>query len=121
MVTDKQVKLMRQKRMEGKTQETAAAVAGMSERTARKWEKEGSPMPSETTKPRTWRTRSDPFAGVWESDIVPLLEADEKGVLHGTTLLEELQERHPGQFEKSQVRTLPAQLVVPDPRVSLAE
>ena len=63
-------------------------------------------MPSETTKPRTWRTRSDPFAGVWESDIVPLLEADEKGVLHGTTLLEELQERHPGQFEKSQVRTL---------------
>ena len=37
---------------------------------------------------------------------MPLLEADEKGVLHGTTLLEELQERHPGQFEKSQVRTL---------------
>ena len=29
MITDRQVRLLRQKRMEGKTQETAAAKAGM--------------------------------------------------------------------------------------------
>jgi len=36
MVTDAQVRLLRHRRMEGKTQEAAAAVAGMSVRTARK-------------------------------------------------------------------------------------
>ncbi len=35
--------------MEGKTQEAAAAVAGMSERSARKWEQ--GPVPSEARKP----------------------------------------------------------------------
>ena len=34
MIADRQVRLMRQKRMEGKTQETAAAKAGMSVRSA---------------------------------------------------------------------------------------
>ncbi len=38
MITDRQVRLMRQKRMEGKTQEAAAAKAGMSVRSARKWQ-----------------------------------------------------------------------------------
>ena len=36
--------------MEGKTQETAAAKAGMSVRSARKWQ--SGPLPSETR--RTW-------------------------------------------------------------------
>ena len=46
MITDRQVRLLRRKRMEGKTQKTAAAKAGMSVRSARKW---GSgPLPSET-------------------------------------------------------------------------
>ena len=35
MVTDEQVRLLRQKRMNGKSQEAAAAAAGMSVRTAR--------------------------------------------------------------------------------------
>ena len=46
--------------MEGKTQETAAAKAGMSVRSARKWQ--SGPLPSETRQERTWRTRPDPFA-----------------------------------------------------------
>ena len=105
MVTDEQVRLLRRKRMEGKTQESAAAAAGMSERSARTWEK--GPLPSEVkAKRRTWRTRVDPFAEVWESEVVPLLVADEKGVLEATTVLKELQRRHPGQFQPSQVRTL---------------
>ena len=46
--------------MEGKTQETAAAKAGMSVRSARKWQ--SGLLPSETRQERTWRTRPDPFA-----------------------------------------------------------
>ena len=62
MVTDAQVRVLRSKRMQGHTIETAAAAAGMSERSAQTW-KDG-PMPSATTTPRTWRTRVDPFAAV---------------------------------------------------------
>jgi hypothetical protein len=108
MLTDAQVRLMRLRRMEGKTQQAAAAAAAVSERSARKWET--GPLPSETKTPRTWRTRPDPFADVWERDLVPLLERDEKGVLQGTTLLEVLQERYAGQFADEQVRTLQRRL-----------
>jgi len=45
VVRDEQVRLLRQKRLEGKTQEAAAAAAGMSVRTAREWER--GPLPSE--------------------------------------------------------------------------
>jgi len=104
MVTDEQVRRLRQKRMEGKSQATAAAAAGMSERTARTWEK--GPLPSQRKKPRTWRTRPDPFHTVWEKDVVPLLRADKKGVLRAVTVLKELQSRYPGQFQDGQLRTL---------------
>ena len=79
MVTDEQVRLLRQKRMDGKLQQAAAAAAGMSVRTARKWER-GS-LPSERKSVRTWRTRPDPFEGVWSEEIVPLLHRDE-GRIH---------------------------------------
>ena len=70
MVTDQQVALLRQRQMEGKKQQTAAAMAGMSERSARKWQ--CGPLPSETKQERRWRTRPDPFDGVWEEKILPL-------------------------------------------------
>ena len=57
--------------MDGKSQEAAAAAADMSVRSARKWQRGA--LPSTTKEERTWRTRADPFAGVWEQDIVPLL------------------------------------------------
>ena len=38
MVKDAQVGVLRRRRMEGKTQEASAAAAGMSVRSARKWE-----------------------------------------------------------------------------------
>ncbi len=104
MITDDQVKLLRHKRMKGLTQETAAAVAGMSVRSARKWET--GPLPSEAKRPRTWRTRPDPFCEVWDSDIVPLLEADTKGVLQAPTLLAELQARYPERFSGKELRSL---------------
>jgi hypothetical protein len=104
MVTDEQVQLLRRKRMDGKSQESAAAAAGMSVRTAREWEQ--GPLPSQARKRRSWRTRKDPFESVWKSDIEPLLARDEDRVLEGPTILEFLEQRHPGQFGAGQLRTL---------------
>lgn len=104
MVKDEQVRLLRQKLMEGKKQETAAAAAGMSERSARKWQQ--GPLPSETKAPRWWRTRVDPLADVWEREIVPLLVSDEKGALQATGVLGWLQDKHPGKYDDGLLRTL---------------
>jgi hypothetical protein len=91
MVTDAQVRLLRQKIMEKRTLQAAAAAAGISERAARKWRKGA--VPSETKRPRSWRTRVDPFAEVWESEVVPLLRGDEAGILQATTIIQVLDER----------------------------
>lgn len=104
MVTDAQVRLLRKKRMEGKTLEAAAGAAGMSERTARTWAT--GPLPSQTKKARDWRTREDPFAEVWVSDIEPLLAADGDGGLEAKTVFAELVRRYPDRFEIGQLRTL---------------
>jgi len=64
--------------LEGKTQEPAAAAAGMSVRTARQWERR--PLPSEAKGARHWGTR----------ELVPLLARDTEGVLQATTLLDRL-------------------------------
>ena len=77
MITDRQVRLLRQKRMEGKTQETAAVKAGMSVRSARKWQ--SGPLPSATKPEHRWGTRPDPFDGAWEDEIEPLLRNDPTG------------------------------------------
>jgi hypothetical protein len=104
VVTDSQVRLLRRKRMQGKTQVAAAAAAGMSERTARKW-KDGL-LPSDKQIPRHWRTRQDPFAGVWAGELAPLLEADKERVLESRTLLAELEKKYPDQFGEGHLRTL---------------
>ena len=90
--------------MKGKTQETAA-ISGMSVRSARKWQ--SGPWPSETSRDRWWRTRPDPFDGIWEEETPPLLQGDPAGKLKATTIIEWLEERHPGRFSASQLRTLP--------------
>src|SRR5450432_1146107 len=59
---------------------------------------------------RDWRTRRDPFGDVLDAEVVPLLKADDKRVLQATTLIELLQERHPGQFIDGQARTLQRRL-----------
>ena len=103
MVTDQQVLLLRRRIMEGKTQQASAAAAGMSARSARRWR--SGPLPSEKKK-RSWRTRTDAFEGVWEEEIVPLLRRDSKEKLQATILLEWLDERYPGRFNASHLRTL---------------
>ena len=70
--------------MERTSQETVAAMAGMSVRSARNWQ-EG-PLPSENKPERQWRTRSDPFEGVWEDEIEPLLREEAARGLRGRQL-----------------------------------
>lgn len=81
---------------------TAAAKAGMSEPTARKYLRLGK-LPSETKKAQTWRTRKDPFADVW-GELKMSLEG-EPG-LEVKALFEKLQRRYPDKFQPGQLRTL---------------
>ena len=89
---------------EGKTMATAAAAAGMSERSAYAW-KAGA-LPSETKQRRGWRTRPDPFEAVWDAEVVPLLQADDESVLEATTVLAELRRRHGDAYGEGQLRTM---------------
>jgi hypothetical protein len=102
VVTDEQVRLLMSLLNKGISQVTAAAKAGMSERTARKYIRSGQ-MPSATKAPRSWRTRSDPFADVW-SEVEALLRQD--GGLEAKTVWGELNERYPGRFGEGTLRTL---------------
>ena len=52
---------------------------------------------------RDWRTRPDPFAGVWKEEIEPLLSKSSQ--LSPTTLFEKLQKEHPGEYQDSKLRT----------------
>jgi hypothetical protein len=76
----------------------------MSLRTAREWG--AGPAPSATKQLRDWRTRPDPFAAVWPTDVEPLLRSDRKGVLEAKLVLELLRTRYPEQFHPGQARTL---------------
>lgn len=85
-----------------KSQELAAAKAGISERSARRIESAVT-LPSQNPR-RYWRSRPDPFADVWDAEIVPLLKNAPK--LMAVTLLRKLQDDHPERFPDGMVRTL---------------
>lgn len=106
MKSDREVKLMRRERAKGASQELAAARAGMSVRTVRKYEKLGM-LPSQVGKPHTWRTREDPFATDWPW-VLEELERDP--ALQAKTLFEMLQASHPGRYGPGQLRTLQRRL-----------
>ena len=84
------------------TQKVSAAKAGMSERTARRIEGE-STLPSQQAR-RYWRSRANPFAAVWDSEVVPLLKSSPQ--LMAITILRKLQEEHPADFPDGTLRTL---------------
>ena len=100
-ITDHQVQKYKQHRLK-LTQVAAAAKVGICDRSARRIEHSES-LPSQR-KERTWRTRADPLASVWNSEVVPLLEAD--AMLNAVTLLEEMQRRYPGSYGANILRTL---------------
>lgn len=81
---------------------TAAAKAGMDEKTARKYRKLGK-LPSQTKRQRTWRTRKDAFEGVWP-EILEILERDE--AVEAKTIFEHLCRQYPERFREGELRTL---------------
>jgi transposase len=80
----------------------SAAKAAMSERTARKYRK-AEKLPRELAREHDWRTRPDPFEGVWVQ-VQALLEGAPG--LQAKTIFEEIQRLHPGRFPDGQIRTL---------------
>jgi len=67
MVKDRQVRRLLSHSAADSTLSNAAMRPGMDEKTARKYRDMGL-FPSEMgSGPRTWRTRPDPFAAVWDS------------------------------------------------------
>lgn len=86
----------------GETLATAAAKAGMDQKTARKWRQSGQ-LPSEAKEPRGYRTRPDDFAEVW-SEVEELLERD--AAIEAKTIFDHLCRQHPGKFQEGQLRTM---------------
>jgi hypothetical protein len=102
MKNDYEVKLYMSERRKGISQKVAAARAGMSERTARKYE-QAAKLPSELKRPHEWSTRSNPFEEDWPW-VVSQLERDP--ALQSTTLFALLCQRHPERYRPTQDRTL---------------
>jgi hypothetical protein len=101
--TDAQVRIIMRERRKGKTQEQAAAKANIdSRKTVRKYEKLGK-LPNELKKPRTYRTREDPFEEEWGQVEAMLKDAPE---LEAKTLFEWLCEEKPDKYQEGQLRTL---------------
>src|SRR6266852_7829843 len=90
----REVRLYMQERRKGSPQRLAAARAGMSERTARKYEKRRQ-LPSQLKRPHDWNTRENPFEEDWPW-VISQLERDP--ALQGSTLFALLCERHPERY-----------------------
>ena len=105
-ITDHQVHKYKQHRNK-LSQVAAAAKSAISERSARRIDHGSDALPSQRPE-RSWRTRDDPLAAVWDSEVVPLLQTDAR--LNAVTLLEELQRRHPGEHGIDVLRTLQRRL-----------
>lgn len=106
MKSDGEVRLMKRERAKGRTQEQAAARAGMSERTVRKYEHLDK-LPSQLQQPRDYRTRPNPFAEDWPFVAAQL---SQDPALQATTLFALLCELHPGRYQAVQLRTLQRQI-----------
>jgi len=99
-VTDQQVRLYMDLRRTN-TRETAAARAGLSATTGARIEADPR-LPSQTRAPRG-RRRPDPLAAIWDSEIVPLLQAAPG--LRPVSIMGEMLRRHP-EFPIGTRRTL---------------
>lgn len=85
-------------------QKVAAAKAGMSVETARKYLKNGGKMvQQEKRTERTWRTRDDPFNDVAQ-EISDMLAEDEG--FQSQTIMQILIDKYPEKFNWGQLRTL---------------
>jgi hypothetical protein len=102
MVTDQQIRRLYKLLNTEKTQEIAAAKAGMDVKTARKYARVKR-LPSELKKARHWRTRPDWFEPVWP-EIQEQLRTNPG--LEAKTIFAALQRQQPERFADGQLRTL---------------
>ena len=102
MKKDGEIKLLLDERSKGASQKLAAARAGVSERTARKYQQAGK-LPSQMKVRRTHRTRDNPFVEDW-----PWVEAQLRAdpALQTKTLFALLCTAFPGRYQEGQLRTL---------------
>jgi len=101
--TDAQVRLAMSERKKSRSQEQAAVKANIkSRKTVAKYEQLGG-LPSENKRPRSYRTRPDPFAEDW-AEIEKMLERSPE--LEAQSLLAWLDEQYPGKYQEGQLRTL---------------
>ena len=98
-ITDQQLRLYMTD-LQKHSQRTAAARAGFSERSARRFDAD--PTPPSNRKIMHGRTVTDPLEGYWENDLLPLLEND--AALQAITLLRHLQGLHPLAFPDDRIR-----------------
>ena len=101
MITNGCVKELRRLLGLGRTLGDSARMAEMSEKTARKY-RDHDGQPSQQSADRTYRTRSDPFADVWDK-VQQRLELEPR--LKAKTLFEWLQQTYEGLFPDSTRRT----------------
>jgi hypothetical protein len=78
----------------GLSQGSASTLADFSTRSGQRIE-QGTHQP-QRGRVRDWRSRPDPLAAVWESELEPMLQRHPQ--LKPTTLFEYLQERYPGEY-----------------------
>ena len=98
-ITDQQLRLYMTD-LQNHSQRTAAARAGFSERTARRFDAD--PTPPSNRKIVHGRTVTDPLEGYWDADLLPFLEKDSP--LQAVTLLRHLQGLHPLAFPDDRIR-----------------
>ena len=98
-ITDQQLRVYMTD-LQNHSQRTAAARAGFSERTARRFDAD--PIPPSHRKIVHGRTVADPLEDYWETDLLPLLEKD--SALQAVTLLRHLQSAHPLAFPDDRIR-----------------
>ena len=102
MVKDVQVRMLMKLTNQEELLKTAAAKAGMSEKTARKYRKSGK-LPSQCKVIHDWRTRTDPLDPDdwhWAEEILQNNDG-----IEAKTLFEVLQREHPGKYQDGQLRT----------------
>ena len=92
------------KRAQGLSQQIAADGAGISVRSAQRIDRGDHQPQNQPQRGRSWRTRADPLAAVWESVLVPMLEQAPQ--LEPQTLLLHLEQSFPGQEWYRRKRTL---------------
>lgn len=100
--TGAQVRIALRERTKGRTQQQAAAKAGLTDRgTVARYEREARP-PWEVAPPRAYRTRQDPFEEDWPRVEAMLVDA---AGLEGKALFQWLCGERPGRYSEGQLRT----------------